>query len=161
MSVTIISELPPEYKLLHKFDDFFKLYKKNDLSYVCGVVVHWYDDMEKYFEILINENTIENTLTRPNGFTIEEYRAVSKIVLDNCDIINKHLFDEDTMFHDFYASFLVEHFCFIFFSNTIFMHLKKNKKGKWSSENKLFYCLAQLLLAEYSVIFFEKRGTII
>lgn len=161
MSITIINELPAEYELLHTFNKFCKLYKKNDLSYVCGVIVHWHDDVEKYFEILMNENTLEKTLTMPDGFTVEEYRAVGKIVLDNCVTINHHLFDEDAALHDFYASFLIEHICFVFFSNTIFLHFNKNELMIWNDENKLFYCLAQLLLTAYSVIFFEKRGVVI
>ncbi len=156
MSISIITKLPHDYKLSHTFNEFCKLYKKNDLSYVCGVIVPWYDDVEKYFKILMNENTLEKTLTLPDGFTVKEYRAVSKIVLEICETINDHLFDEDAKLHDFYSSFLIEHICFVFFSNTIFLHFNQNKSLVWDDENKLLYCLAQLLLTAFSVIYFEK-----
>lgn len=169
MSVQIIKEIPTNYKLLYKFNKYCKLYRENRLTYICSIIVPWYDKMEKFIRITLKDNTIKNLLSPSiseksegilKGFAVEEIHNFSKSVLESCNIINDSLSNNNLQSFDFYTKFTIEQIAMPFFSNTILLYLnKKNKKSKleWNRRNKLLYGLSQIIFTAYCIIYINKH----
>ncbi|XWV25185.1 putative ORFan [Tupanvirus deep ocean] len=164
MSVSIIESLPNGCYLEYNFNKYCKLYKQNNLQYVCSIVVPWYSDKEMFFLLKLNKDTIKNSLSLPNGFTLKEYNLFSKIVVENCEFINKYLEDteSDTRLSDFFRNIKFEEICFAFFANELILKISRNMIMQktnfvWNRENQLLYCLAQILHSEYAASFFRNQ----
>lgn len=153
MSIQIIETIPQDYKLYVNFDKNCRLYKKNDLSFVCGVIVPWYDNKEKYLLLTLEENTITERLTPPIGYTTDEYSLFSENVLISCENILEHIFSEGSTLHDFYTKFLIEYLSQTFIANTILVYLGIKRDIVWNDNNKLLYCIAQMLHTSYLIVF--------